>query len=267
MANQQSLTIYNSFNQQLPTLVPGAAPALIAHANSHTAEATDAPKVWWERPATYWAQSGQGLLAQAYQNASLHTYVPAIERPFQFQTEADVVRATTLYLVHSVNQAINVRFNNIVLCAAEDRADGQLRCDLTWKYRTGNGWHYIAVLELKNRGVLNKQHFLIARADPNNSQQKVAAAQNRGGRSWLVLNALAVSKQAAAYALDRHTRYVALFDWDSLFLYEFRQADSRTNGVGNVAWGTWVDSNAQGITFRKVLLGWLYAACMAAGLT
>ena len=38
-------------------------------------------------------------------------------------------------------------------------------------------------------------------------------------------NAVNVSKQAAAYAVRARTPYVALFDWDHLFLYKFSELD------------------------------------------
>ena len=269
MANLQPHTIIHSFYYPLPDLHLGPAPPLQAHANSTTAEETDPPRVWIEKTPMSWSNNEAHPLINAIRNApGVQTLVSAIERPFWMQTEADVVRATTLYFLHSVNQAINVRFRERIFCAAEDRGNGNLRCDLVWRIQDRNGnMINIAVLELKNRGILQRHEFISARTDRANSSNKAARAWQEPNHTFLRGNARLVSKQAAAYALERRTKFVAIFDWDSLFLYEFAAINTDVwDTVGSWSYGTWVDYDARPTNFRMVLLGWLYAACREAGL-
>ena len=269
MANVRPHTIVQSFYHPLPDLDLNPAPSLQAHANSTTAEETDPPRVWIEKTPTSWHRDEAHPLIIAVRHApAVQTLIPAIERPFWMQTEADVIRATTLYFLHSINQTINTRFRETIFCAAEDRGSGNLRCDLIWRIKDNSGrTKNIAVLELKNRGILLRHEFMCARTDRANSSNKIARAWQEPNQTFLRGNARLVSKQAAAYALERRTRFVAIFDWDSLFLYEFAAIDPGSwDTVGSWAYGTWVDYDARPTNFRMVLLGWLFAACKQAGL-
>lgn len=54
-------------------------------------------------------------------------------------------------------------------------------------------------------------------------------------------NAVAVSQQAAAYAIRQETRFVGLFDWNSMFLYYFGELNLDNDQIGDSAYGTWVE--------------------------
>ena len=128
-------------------------------------------------------------------------------------------------------------------------------------------FHTVAVLELKRRGVLRRDDFESAKADAANREAKIeesyanmlsndadAEATNFEG------NAFWLSKQAAAYAIEQETQFVGLFDWDSMFLFRFGEFNPGEEGVGESAYGTWVEDRNPTF-FRKALFGFLVAAC------
>jgi hypothetical protein len=54
----------------------------------------------------------------------LRNYLPAIERPFLMITEGDVLRATTLYVVHPINLALNAKYKDSpIYCLSENTVD------------------------------------------------------------------------------------------------------------------------------------------------
>ena len=175
--------------------------------------------------------------------------------------EADVVRATVLYLLHPVNQAINAQYGHI-FCAAEDQGNGPLRCDVVWKIWRDGEWSIIAILELKKRGVLSLGDFIHARVNYKDIPYHIQRALREPSSTFLKGNAVTLSQQAAAYAWKRNTKYVALFDWNSLFLYSFAGLDAKSETVGDWAYGTWIVEDPT-TTFRKAILGFLITACMA----
>ena len=270
MAATQPPTIYNSFGESLPDLNLEAAPVLNAHGNSTIALNTDPPKVWLEYSArTYSGAAEDCIIRTLGPSPQLNTCVPAAELPFHMGTEGDVVRATTLYLLHPINQALNVRFGSRIICAAEDRGDGKLRSDLIWRYWTGRQFINIAVLELKNRGMLVREHWLSALANTWDVEARIMRAYDQDEEKTLLKsNAIPLSKQAAAYALQRQVRFVALFDWNAMFLYKYHAMDPDlpADGVGDCASGTWLETDTNPTSYRSVLFGWLLEACEDAGL-
>ena len=75
-------------------------------------------------------------------------------------------------------------------------------------------------------------------------------------------NAIWLSRQAAAYAIRQETQFVGLFDWDSMFLFQFGELDLDQDFIGDSAHGTWVEDKSPTF-FRKTLFGFLVAACEA----
>lgn len=107
----------------------------------------------WEPDPTPYAQTADDILKKLA--LSLRNPLPAVERPFLMSTEGDVLRATTLYVIHPINQALNAKYDKKIYCLSEN-VKGGVRCDITWKYKNGNDFDTIAVLELKRRGVLRR---------------------------------------------------------------------------------------------------------------
>ncbi|KAI6355023.1 hypothetical protein MCOR25_008384 [Pyricularia grisea] len=204
------------------------------------------------------------------------TYMPATYSQCPLVSEADVVRATALWILHPIILTLQEMFEG-VRCTSEESRSG-IRCDNLIYIKD----QAICVFEYKSRGYLVDQEYLDGRLDlpaardPRSlmqfereyqakvrSQQKAFKALDSGKpgtniHSCLGHNAACITKQAQAYSKGFTTRYVACFDWDNLFLWNFagntwaRQFTSET-----WAWGTLVADRA---SFRKVLLGFILQA-------
>lgn len=199
--------------------------------------------------------------------SALQSSLPAVERPFLMITEGDVLRATTLYLLHPINLALNAKYEDTpIYCLSEDSKE-RIRCDITWKYRDGRDLKTIAVLELKKRGALSWEDFERAESNAGNREDKMqeAYANTDDGDDVATTfkeNAIPLSKQAAAYAIRQKTQFVGLFDWNYMFLFQFCQLNLAEKNIGDCAYGTWVQET-DSMLFRKTLFGFLAAACEA----
>jgi hypothetical protein len=221
----------------------------------------------WEPDPTPYAQKASETLKKLALASSLRNSLPAVERPFLMSTEADVLRATTLYLTHPINQALNAKYENKIYCLSENVMGG-LRCDITWKCKIGEDFDTIAVLELKRRGVLRWNDFQSARSDAANRETKIQEAyakmedydNDTAAATTFTENAIWLSRQAAAYAIRQETQFIGLFDWDSMFLFQFGEIDLDESTIGDSAHGTWVEDKSPTF-FRKALFGFLVAAC------
>jgi len=263
-------TIYQSFSCSLPDLGLDEAEYYAISASSESTATTDPPKIWEPDPTPYAQKASDTLKKLA---SSLRNPLPAVERPFRMLTEGDVLRATTLYVTHPINQALNAKYKNTPIYCLSENVKGGVRCDIIWKYKNGNDFHTIAVLELKRRGVLRWDDFQCAESDAANRETKIQEAYARmddddnddGGYAVATTfrgNAVQLSKQAAAYAIRQKTQFVGLFDWDSMFLFQFGELDLGQRAIGDSAHGTWVEDESPTF-FRKTLLGFLVAACEA----
>jgi hypothetical protein len=136
-----------------------------------------------------------------------------------------------------------------------------------------------AVVEFKKRGVILPQEFRAAQRVNNVPSQNEtnALVQNAqqylqnppsGDASLFVGNSRTLIKQAASYAIRHRTRYVALFDWDTLVLAKFVRMNPALsthalgqNGVGDYCETTIITSN-HSQDMRAALLGFLWEAAV-----
>lgn len=102
-------TIYQSFSCSLPDLGLDEAEYYAISASSESTATTDPPKIWEPDPTPYAQKASDTLKKLA---SSLRNPLPAVERPFRMLTEGDVLRATTLYVTHPINQALNAKYKN-----------------------------------------------------------------------------------------------------------------------------------------------------------
>jgi hypothetical protein len=257
-------TAYQSFSRSLPDLELGEAKHYTISALGQSTAKTDPPKMWQPDPTPY-AQIADDILKKLV--PSLQNPLPAVERPFSMWTEVDVFRATALHVTHPINLALNAKYQKTIYCFSEIVKEGA-RCDITWKYKIGEDFDTIAVLALKRRGVLGWNGFECAKSDAANRETKVRDAYDNmeDARHTVATtfreNALWLSRQAAAYAIQQKTQFVGLFDWDSMFLFRFGELKLDEQIVGDSAYGTWVEDKAP-TYFRKTLFGFLVAACEA----
>lgn len=174
-----------------------------------------------------------------------------------------------LWLLHPVVKALQAEFPKVE-CAAEVEVDG-CRCHAL----VSVGGRPMVVIEYKNRQHLKMQEFYQGRKEDRTEKNKVeinnkiAAGKKRSPPSAMGDNAVYLTKQAAAYALRWETRYVGLFDWDNLFLWNFaglnfqqpvpgRGRSSQGRGQhADWAYGTWVRDRED---YRGALLGFVMEA-------
>jgi hypothetical protein len=190
-----------------------------------------------------------------------------VETPFTIFTEADVFRAATLYILHPINEALNARYENRTLCRSESKQISRGGCDVSWQFwnRDEEGWTVFAVLELKNRGVLKWSDMVGALRDEETREDGLEEALSKRGNTLFLSNMVPISKQAAHYAWATGSHYIAVFDWDSLFMFRYESVDSETKSIGDWTYGTWVQED-EVTTFRKALLGFLLEAYEAVSL-
>ncbi|KAF2763307.1 hypothetical protein EJ05DRAFT_33719 [Pseudovirgaria hyperparasitica] len=280
MPTTSQSTIFSSFNEAMTDLkLPASrqrAPSALTR--NGTSDRTDPPKFWIEVDAGIWVQFARDVLNLPEIKEALRAYyLPAIERPFEIHNEADVVRATTLYLTNPINKALEKIFNQTISFHAEhvENSDGEsVRADLVWKYSDPQTKKstIVAVLELKKRGVM--QYSQWQQSQTSNDARSIGRrmeqiraqdrSQNPSG-TLLFSHSRTLSKQAAAYGVRFGTKYVALYDYNDLFLYYFNALSA--GGVGDIASGTYIGTEqAPDVTQRKALLGWLVRACAEKGL-
>jgi hypothetical protein len=260
MANATQITLQESFRYVLPSFNQDSAVYLTMSKNSGAStEATDPPKLWIEYPVENYITRADAELQQ--DGDRLQAYLPVVESPFMIFTEADVVRAATLYVLHPINEALNARYQDGIYCRSESKQQSGGRCDVVWQAwdSASEDWTVIAVLELKNRGVLDWSDCSGALQNQSNYAQAIQAAWATTENTLFENNMIPIAKQAAHYAWSTGTHYVAVFDWDSLFMFRYERADFESKSIGDWTYGTWVQEDGVA-TFRKALLGFLLEA-------
>ena len=127
-------------------------------------------------------------------------------------------------------------------------------------YRSAHGQiRQIAVLELKNTCVLRASDWNPAFCQPHQASNKLTAAYSQTPHYTLLTdNAIVISKQAKKYHNTVGVNDVAVFDWNAMFLFDFRGVNEDpahpvfTKGL--------FVQEGQGVTFRLLLLGFLLRA-------
>jgi hypothetical protein len=154
--------------------------------------------------------------------------------------------SSVLYLLHPINVVLNEVCSVPVRCCCES-SEGRSRSDIVWKFDLPYNNNElqeitIAVLELKHRGTLQIAEFERAATPPAGLDSLVMNAPSNNDtddRTFFSGNSLLLAKQAASYAISYETPYVALFDWDCMFLFKFNQKTS--NYCGDFARGMFLN--------------------------
>jgi hypothetical protein len=250
-----------------------------AHVSGTTTEHTEPPKYHSTRALADYTNAGQTAVTAVQQGLHQH-YMPSDEDLFVHRAEADVVRSAALYLLHPVNMALNLRSLVTYKCCSEFKKN-TVRCDIVYSRRVGNTntTTPFAVVEFKNRGVVDRNQHPWDQALTSNrttgallTQQVFAAAPFNGDIDEVVgqaptnaageityfeENPLILLKQAASYAITYRTRYVALFDWDTLILVYFNDLSVANKFGGDGVQTTVIRNKGQ---MRLALLGFLELA-------
>lgn len=270
--NWNQMTVYDSFQHEVLLLTKAPSnlrvPSIDINKKGQSTQAAVPPKIWFPKDIKIYNDYANNVL-QAQRTALSGTYLPAPYNTCVLNSEADIVQASVLWLIHPVIVALQAHYPD-TSCAAEVTID-DCRCDAL--ISIGN--RPLVVIEYKNRGNLKKADFDRGRVDDCSEQnkafinQKIGEAQAKRLGSCMADDATCLTKQAAAYATKWKTRHVVLFDWDGMFLWNFAgfnpltpmpQRGSTAKPVaGHAEWayGTWVQRRCE---YRKALLGFVMEA-------
>lgn len=256
------MTLYASFFEEVLVLTRPPnnlrPPNIDMGAKGKSTQKAIAPVVWFERLESDYVRRADGIIEnKRIKDELLRSYLPAPYSPCILNTETDIVQASVLWLLHPVIKALQALFPNVE-CAAEVTV-GDCRCDALITI----GGRHIAVLEYKNRGNLHEKEFkagLVADFSPAHRPAVLAridAGTKTRYQSAMGESAACLTKQAMAYATRWETRYVGLFDWDSLFLWNFAGVCFGPDKPCQWAYGTWVKDRKN---YRSALLGFVLEA-------
>ena len=195
-------------------------------------------------------------------NETLNGKLAEIEQSHYLHTEADVGRASDLYLINPVNIAIQKLLprGGRIFCRAEQVGRKKNRTDRRWTYRRNGQSVDIAILELKAPFVLKSNDFKYAMVTTSKAREKNDAAQSMENSTHLKRNAITVAKQTKKYADDLGVTDIAVFDWNAMFVFDYNNIDYDSSNP-RPAKRTWFRETdvmpARGHTFRSMLLGLL----------
>ncbi|KAI1420595.1 hypothetical protein F5Y12DRAFT_109952 [Xylaria sp. FL1777] len=265
------VTIIESFNYPLPSIQNGNSidEDPDTHLSGSKAAQTDPPVFCAPLEKECWVKLGHKTL----QSIRLPTeYLSLPEKAMVHMSEADVIRSAAIYLLHPINQVLYT-ISPSTTCLAE-RASKNVRSDICF-IRGGTQGRIFALVEFKRRGVIRPNEFRRASRqltqDPNTQRaqinQCVQAAMNEDQKTFFTGNSFKLIKQAAAYAIDSGTRYVALFNWDYLVLIHFGGINPglvvevlEAQGVGPYCDITMIPNSPRSADIRPALLGFLVRA-------
>ena len=168
------------------------------------------------------------------------------------------MRAAALYFLHPVEHGADSQAPRCVSihCLSESTGPKNIRPDIVYRK---NGRNF-ALLEYKIIGVVDWTKFnearLAATASPNVVREMREKAEDKKFETFFEGKALKIIKQMRNYSKDdeQSTQYIAMFNWDWLFMSIF-------NSDEEVVHGTLAHRNgSQRNRFRKALLGWLLEA-------
>ena len=237
-------TIADSFRQRLPTLnqrvlpqplasaTPNDPPHCQVYPSSHSTADTDPPRAWEpDHPSTLFNLLRE-LIPRGHQQVlrPLRSHLPALESSHALRTEGDVVRAAVLYLLNPVNKAVEgLRPAGRRIDCITDASRGTT--SRTGRFRDAqNRSTRFAILEFKNTYALHWADFEPAMADldpnaPVHTQPEGMVSSSFATTTGTLLagNAVVVAKQAQKYHNETGCTDVALFDWDTMFIFDFYQ--------------------------------------------
>ncbi|KAI0111225.1 hypothetical protein GGR51DRAFT_70739 [Nemania sp. FL0031] len=275
MANQPEplVTIVDSFSSALPQIINGNPDEHpLTYANGKTTQETEPPKFWLRKDPQEWIDIGLGGLNRVRAVLPME-YLSLHESALVHKTEGDVVRSVALYLLHPINQVLSALHPGFT-CRSES-ASNKVRTDIGF-FRPASDDHF-AIVEVKKRGVIVQSEFDAANRQLSEGRHNHRAEINQyieealsGGyreRTFFGGNSLYMIKQAAAYAKQQNTKYVALFDWDYLVLVYFEQFDTRTvernperRDIGDFCRISFIPNGPSVVDIRRALLGFVLAA-------
>ena len=262
------ISVLDSVDKPLPDLPYQNKPQHLS-ASAQTTKDAPVPKVWVaQQPGRKFSDSADVLLKSLSYDPRLEATIPEVEESFYLCNEADVARATNLYLLHPINQLLTAFIKQqtdrraALRCFCEKVQNDSTRTDITWELVSAlnpDTRYTIAVLELKNTNGIVRSQFQAAEATPFNKAALIDQAQSAKGEYETLFdgNALWVAKQLTKYALSTATPYVGAFDWRSMVLFNFNEMSGPQN-AGEAMEGFAMAEDGVRVIFRRALLGFLY---------
>lgn len=242
-----------------------------------TTKTYSAPAFAIQLDVSAWTAIGQTVLLDIQQGGLTprldRQYINEKEVSMVHGNEADVVRAGGIYLLHPVHQALDLcpTINQTVMVFSEVQQN-KMRTDVSYHKIKGDTPTPMAVIEFKRRGILHHDKFmtgpvksfanpLVPTTAEIDAFKKEALAANPNEKTLFKGNALKCMKQISAYAVDRKTKYCALFDYDALVLVRFENYQPGTStSVGAYCSITYIPYTNGSHLMRSALLGFLAEA-------
>lgn len=257
--NQQSPTIFRAFGEKLPdsrqVTLPSNGYHTISGAAASTIDAEVVP-VYFEKGIDTYQRLYKTYFEERISPARLSSEMPELETTHVLDNEADVLRLATLQLIHPVNIALQriCPAGTRIQCRSETQPSRMSRFDIEWSLWDASNTRFIsrlAILELKRPNVISKDDFRRAAANERTWDSKMEMAMGGDG-TLLEKNAILLSKQARKYS--RNCPYVALFDWNAMFLFTFLP-----ERAPNPLRGFYFDEGhgARDMTFRRLLFAFV----------
>lgn len=252
-------TISESFDHALPTGVRSESDASPdAHVSGPSTQNAEPPgfaiKVSYQ---DIWNTYANSVLSNVDLTGSR---LASWENTRRLLAEADVSDASSPQLINSVDLALDARHPRVVI-TLNQRAINSARTDKCWFRYTSGGPISFAVLDYKRPGVIRNTEIEAALVKQEHYDQHVAAVQRDG--SYFGGNSFILLKQAVNYANQYNTKYVAFFDWETLFLIFLDDQEGTSGGMWCCA--TVIRDRKK---MRRALLGFLeraYQASVAGG--
>jgi hypothetical protein len=235
--------------------------ARTAHPSSQTTHDQAPPRILIAESVKTWLRLAEDFLysTRARNNANLnYGHIPLTEQ-CSIATEQDVVKLSTLYIIHPVMIAINAKFPNLLTQYSESPAQ-PLRIDLTFNRQRSIYGHrvreVVLIMEFKRCWYIHEDEFTEAMRSREHAYAVLEELDEL--RQWSTLqtgsNAFWFVKQAWAYAINTGCDYAALCDYEHLVLIHFLDHEYAEVTV------------VPRSEFQKALLGFLIAACRDRGM-
>ncbi|GLA33127.1 hypothetical protein M752DRAFT_253262 [Aspergillus phoenicis ATCC 13157] len=252
-----SSAIVTAFDEKLPTDVTYAfqGPYRVIRSTASSTIESDPVAVYFGEEVETYHKLFERHFPRIGAGSPLNARMPVPEQTHLLEAEADVLRPATLQLIHPVNIALQqiCPRDTRIICRTETSTSSTSRLDVEWSLYDAQGvlLSRLAILEIKNTHVIHKSDFQHAAVNEQNFQAKLARAMDKDNMTLLQQNAVWLSKQA--YKYSKYCPYVAIFDYNAMFIFSFLQQSTKP------VRGFYFDEHGRtsGMTFRRLLFAFV----------
>ncbi|POS78955.1 hypothetical protein DHEL01_v202642 [Diaporthe helianthi] len=208
-------------------------------------------------PLKHWTEMAEKCL-EKHKHDLAAKYLPEIRDTIEFKSEADVVKASALYLIQPVEDAYRLAHPGDI-CLDELTKGSSSRVDSAYfsgppdnKQAPGSSSNIFTVLEYKKFKSLSRKHFkfgIVSEYKHYRNAQEIPRFADTDSNTEIIL------KQATHYSWAFGTPFVALCDYNTLVLLFINIEQDKKGGPH--AYMTVVTDSRE---MRKAYLGFLLAA-------